>query len=64
MDENGQPWTFEELAQKVCRERAFTTKLGETTVFGSFDTTTRILVWTADFAIRDEAYIRKLLEMQ
>lgn len=54
--------TYEALAERVVHEKWVRLQIGTTDVLGTFDPITKYLVWTADYAIRDEAYIRKLID--
>jgi hypothetical protein len=56
--------TYEELAQDVCQAGSLKFYIGQTEVGGMFDRLTKMLVWTVDYSIRDEDYIRKLLAEQ
>lgn len=57
-------YTYESLAQEVCVRGSHKVKVGQRDVGGTFDPITKILVWVVDYSVRDEAYIRALLDTE
>ena len=57
---------YNALGQEVCHSPTLTkvVKIAGVDVRGTFDPITKMLVWQADFAIRDEAYVRNLFERE
>jgi len=57
---------YDEIAQEVCNAPAHYKdfKIAGTDVRGTFDLTTRILLWTANYSVRSEDYVRKLIVLE
>jgi hypothetical protein len=54
--------TYDELVADVVRERNVKLYIGLIEVGGTYDPITHVLLWQADFAVRDEAYVRDLID--
>jgi hypothetical protein len=57
---------YDDLAQQICHSPTLTkvVKIANVDVRGTFDPITKMLVWQADYAIRDEAYVKSLIERE
>jgi hypothetical protein len=52
---------YEELAQHVCQQRYYECNIAGIDVGGTFDPTTSILSWVAQYSVRTEGYVRELM---
>ncbi len=57
--------TYEELGNAVVASPTHSLRvhIGPVEVGGTYDSTTRILVWQAEFAVRNEEYVKNLLSI-
>jgi len=53
--------TYDELVEQVVREKNVKLYIGMIEVGGTYDPITHVLLWQADYAVRDEPYIRELI---
>jgi hypothetical protein len=56
--------TYEELAQRVCRDRHYECNIAGVDVGGTYDSTTSILFWVSQNAVRTEQYVRELMTLE
>lgn len=53
--------TYEQLVDEVVKERSVKLYIGLIEVGGTYDPITHVLLWQADYAVRDEPYVRELI---
>jgi hypothetical protein len=54
--------TYDELSQLVCVNKVYKTTINGIEVQGTFDPVTKILVWQGLFAVRDEEWVRSIID--